>query len=83
VVEPSDLEVSALPTFAQEQVQDTISADDLGHARQIVSRLQDEAAACTRTPIPAGCPSAAAPSPSAVPTASVSPTVTPTVSATP
>lgn len=80
VVEPSDLEVSALPTFAQEQVQDTISADDLGHARQIVSRLQDEAVACTRTPTPAGCPAAARPSPSTVPTAS--PTVTPTVSAT-
>ncbi len=83
VVEPSDLEVSALPTFAQQQVQDTISADDLGHARQIVSRLRVEALACAHLPAPAGCPSAAAPSPRTVPTASVTPTVTPTVSATP
>jgi len=79
VAEPSDVEVAALPLFAQEQVQDTIAADDLDHARRIVLRLQDEAAACARTPTPSGCP---APGPSASPSAAPlqTPTASPTAS---
>ena len=80
VAEPSDIDVAALPLFAQEQVQDTISADDLDHARRIVSRLQDEAAACGRTPTPSGCPP---PSPGATPSPTPSAGITATTTATP
>ncbi len=80
VAEPSDVDVAALPLFAQEQVQDTITADDLDHARRIVSRLQDEAMACARTPTPSGCPS---PSPGATPSPMPSAVSTASTTATP
>jgi protein phosphatase len=86
VAEPSDIDVATLPLFAQEQIQDTITADDLAHARQIVSRLQDEAAACARTPAPSGCPSLAptatpSPTPTALSTASTTASAAPSPAA--
>lgn len=81
IVEPTDLDVAELPTYAQQQVTATIPADDLADARAIVTRLSVQAAACATTvPLPSGCASSGeSPSPSATPSA----VSIPTLSATP
>jgi serine/threonine protein phosphatase PrpC len=56
VVETSDITVAALPEFEQDQVTDTIPARGLDDAREIVTRLADEAERCQQDNPPSGCP---------------------------
>jgi len=88
------LPVEALPSIFQEQVAESIAADDLGDARRIVERLRREACAAhppqvpetTASPTPSPSPTAGAPPtstttpspPTPTPTAVPSPTPTPT-----
>jgi len=70
VYEDTEVTLASLPPFRATQVRDGISADDLGAARDIVSRLGDLARVC---PKPTPTPTA-----TAKPTASNSPTATQT-----
>ncbi len=95
VVEPSGVQVSTLPSFAQGQLGDTIAATSLLEARKIVDDLRTQSSACASTPAPDGCPpglaTSATPSPAAsasgtasgTPGTTVTPTVTPTASPSP
>ena len=58
VVEASGITASSLPDFARQQLDATIQADSLAHARTILDTLRTEAAACVQLPIPDGCPGA-------------------------
>jgi protein phosphatase len=58
VVETSDVGVADLPEFEQDQLTATIPARSLEGAREIVTRLADEADRCQQTSPPAGCPEA-------------------------
>jgi len=69
VLEETDVTLDSLPAFHATQVRDGISAQDLGDARDIVSRLGDFARVCP-TPTPTPTPTA---KPTAKPTASSSP----------
>jgi serine/threonine protein phosphatase PrpC len=77
VVEPSEMRLTDLPEFAQDQVNATIPAGSLGLAHQIIARLRLQAATCTQYPEPAGC----APGLAVAPTPSPTPAVTPSPSA--
>lgn len=56
LVETSTVSVAALPEFEQEQVDAAIVASSLDDARDIVTRLADEAQRCDEPNPPAGCP---------------------------
>jgi len=58
LVESSDVEVVNLPEFEQEQVAETIPARSLDGAREIVTRLADQADRCISENPPSGCPAA-------------------------
>ena len=72
VHEETEVTLDSLPDFRAHQVRDGISAEDLGDARDIVSRLGDFARVCpTPTPTPTTKPTA-----SSSPKASTSPKAT-------
>jgi protein phosphatase len=56
VVEPSGIQATALPSYAQSQVSDTIGVSGVDEARRIVDQLRSQASACATTPSPEGCP---------------------------
>ncbi|HEX5018780.1 MAG TPA: protein phosphatase 2C domain-containing protein [Actinomycetes bacterium] len=56
LVETSTIEVAELPEFEQDQVASTIAATSLDDAREIVTRLAQEAERCGEKNPPAGCP---------------------------
>lgn len=56
LVESSTVPVAALPEFEQEQVGGAIVAGSLDDARDIVTRLAEEARRCDEPNPPAGCP---------------------------
>jgi protein phosphatase len=56
LVEASTVSVATLPEFEQEQVDAAIVASSLDDARDIVTRLADEAQRCDESNPPAGCP---------------------------
>ena len=80
VVESSDIQLDALPTFARDQVDGTIQAPSLAEAHAIVARLQAQAASCTVYPEPDGCPPGLATAPTPTPTPAASPTASPSPS---
>jgi protein phosphatase len=84
VVEPTDVQASALPSFAQTQVSETIAADSMEDARRIVDQLRAQSSACAAGTSTDGCPSTQSPSASAGATQSpgATPSSTPSGSAT-
>jgi PPM family protein phosphatase len=83
VVEPTDVHASALPSFAQSQLSDTIAADSISDARQIVARLRLQSAACSTGASTEGCPPGTTPTPTPVTSASATATATTSTSASP
>jgi protein phosphatase len=81
VVESSEMAVTDLPTYAQDQVKATISAKNLGDAHQILANLRAAAATCTTYPEPDGCAPGLATTPSPTPTVTPSTTGSPKASA--
>ena len=69
VVESSEMAVKDLPTYAQDRVNDTISAGDLAQARVILDNLRVAATTCKTYPEPVGCAPGLAASPTPTPTA--------------
>jgi protein phosphatase len=55
-VETSDVVVTELPEFEQEQVGSNIIASSLDDAHAIIDRLRAQAAQCSDKNPPAGCP---------------------------
>ncbi len=80
VYEQADIKLAGLPQYSREQVGATITADDLGDARNKVEDLRAQAAACAATPVlaPTARPTAT-PTPTAATTPAATPTPTPTV----
>ena len=58
LVETSSVTVASLPEFEQEQVASAIAAASLDDAREVIARLETEAASCADKNPPAGCPEA-------------------------
>jgi PPM family protein phosphatase len=79
VVEPTDVQASALPSFAQSQVHDTIAADSIEDAHRIVDQLRAQSSACAVGASTDGCPPDASAGSSATTTATpgASPGATP------
>jgi PPM family protein phosphatase len=78
VVEPTGVQASTLPSFAQSQLAGTIAAASLPEARRIVDRLRAQSVACTTYPEQPGCPPGLAVAPSAAPSASPHPSASTT-----
>jgi protein phosphatase len=84
VLEPSGVQASTLPTFAQSQVKDTIAAGSLDEARRIVQHLRTQSDACTSDVELAGCPEpSSSPTTTAGATASPGATTSPSTSGSP
>ncbi len=81
VVEPTDVQASTLPSFAQSQVHDTIAATSIDDARSIVDHLRTQANACSLGSVTDGCPPGSTPTPT--PTASASGSASPGADASP
>ena len=81
VFQETDIESDALPPYTQRQVENTISADSITAALEIVKRLSDAAATGTDTEVSGD--GSSTPTPGATPTATPTPTAAPTDPAAP